>query len=238
VKPWAVFALGGLSISDIDQRLSPLLKDYSIELWKVSCSRSNIVSSFAVTLRRSRHIVALNFGIACGIQDGVPHSRARDDRLPLINSNDIQAFLLTGRSFQRLLYDMRKAFYFDDTAQLRDIESLVLNEMPSHPPCLPYSSEKTEHMPVFHDAVQKYSAAIKVHWNLKNFLRREFEAREDADLGSVITLTGSACYAQATTCEQYMRENWPSTSYNVLQLLRDALLCGNASCKLFFCLFL
>jgi hypothetical protein len=163
VKPWAVFALDGLSISQVDQRLSPLLKDYAIELWKVSCARSNIVSSFAVTLRRSRHMVALDFGTACGIQDGALHSRVRDDRLPLVNSKDIQEFLLIGRSFQRLLYDMRKAFYFDDTAQMQDIESLVLNEMRSHLPSLPHISEKTEHMPVFPDAVQKHAAAIKVH---------------------------------------------------------------------------
>jgi hypothetical protein len=233
VKPWAVFALDGLSISDIDQRLSPILKDYSIELWKLSNGRSSIVSSFAVTLRRSRHIVARHFGIICGIQDGVSHSRIGEERLPLVSSKDIQDFLLPGRSFQRLLHDMRKAFYFDDTAQLRDVEALVLNGVPFYWPRLPYDLKNTESMQTSPDAVLTYPAAIKLHWNLKNFLQGEFEANEAIDLGSVITLTGSACYAQATTCERYMTKNWPSTSHDVLQLLRVALLCGKASCTFF-----
>jgi hypothetical protein len=55
------------------------------------------------------------------------------------------------------------------------------------------------------------------------------------DLESVITLTGSALFAQATTCAAYLKQNWPSTWEAVLSVLQRALSNENKTASGEFC---
>jgi hypothetical protein len=215
VHPWAVFALHGLPINEVGEKVRPLLWKYSNGL------RIAVTKSFVSALRRNCHRIARNFGILCGVQDPFSNEDPKDRPL-LITSQDIQALFDTGRPFQQLVREMRKIFYFDDSANLQEIVALVLDQF--------LIDQKQKQVPYLDD-IKIYSGAIKLHWNLKSFLRGEFEGQVEVDLGSVITLTGSACYAEAMTCEKYLEMHWPSTSSVILDLLRVALVNGKANCK-------
>lgn len=66
---------------------------------------------------------------------------------------------------------------------------------------------------------------MNVHWDIFTFISAQYGTEHPA-IGSVLVLTGSAVRAQATTCEEYLRTNWPKTGSIFLQivegLLRDA----------------
>ncbi|XHG05755.1 hypothetical protein AWENTII_008968 [Aspergillus wentii] len=72
------------------------------------------------------------------------------------------------------------------------------------------------------------SATIKVVYRIKwdpfQFFQSQGYNEEPADaIVGVITLTGSAEKSQALTCSQYMRQTWPSSGPQVLQLTQDTL---------------
>jgi len=52
--------------------------------------------------------------------------------------------------------------------------------------------------------------------------RRAGSGHGHVDLGSVITLSGSAIRTQATTCAEYMRQTWPASGVENLNLICEA----------------
>lgn len=81
-------------------------------------------------------------------------------------------------------------------------------------------------------------AIFSIHWDLRAFIREQYE-NEPVSIGSIITLSGSAIAAQATTCKHYIEANWPFYGSRVLHLLEKALKSpDNAStCKFSYSLF-
>lgn len=61
-----------------------------------------------------------------------------------------------------------------------------------------------------------------VSWDPVAFLREEeyIEKPEDA-IERAITLTGSTVSAQALTCGGYLRQTWPSTRDQILDLIKS-----------------
>jgi hypothetical protein len=70
------------------------------------------------------------------------------------------------------------------------------------------------------DGSTRYSTAISVHWDMRTFIKTQFGELGTTALGSVITLTGTALHAQATTVKEYVKLNWPATGLALLELLQ------------------
>jgi len=56
---------------------------------------------------------------------------------------------------------------------------------------------------------------------VEEFLKQQFEEGEKCSLGSVITLTGTARYAKASTVRDYLGRNWPTTGPRLLKLIEE-----------------
>ena len=68
-------------------------------------------------------------------------------------------------------------------------------------------------------------ALLKVEWDILTFMRHQFRDDEDQKklLGPVVTISGSAQHAQATTCAEYIQRHWPVHGSSVLDALQNAL---------------
>jgi hypothetical protein len=78
-------------------------------------------------------------------------------------------------------------------------------------------------------------ATFEVAWDLTEFINREFPHQDSLQIGSIITLTGSSVDAQALTCAEYMAQVWPTTGWETLKALQEAINKGIArlhKCKL------
>ena len=62
-----------------------------------------------------------------------------------------------------------------------------------------------------------YHTIFDVTWELLAFVRDVLE--EDEKLSQVLTLTGTQINAQASTCEQYIREFWPDLGPRLLSFI-------------------
>ena len=65
-------------------------------------------------------------------------------------------------------------------------------------------------------------ASLLMPWDLLAFMDTQYVDNKDAHLASVITLSGTAQYAQATTCSEYAEQNWPSRGLRVIQAFQSA----------------
>ena len=66
-------------------------------------------------------------------------------------------------------------------------------------------------------------ASLTMPWDLLAFMDTQYVDNKDAYLGSVITLSGTAQYAQATTCSQYVEHNWPLRGLRVIKAFQSAI---------------
>ena len=64
---------------------------------------------------------------------------------------------------------------------------------------------------------------LNVEWDLLGFMRNQFVDFSNANLGSVITLTGTAQNAQATTCLDYAERNWPFQGSMLIEAFQSAI---------------
>lgn len=60
---------------------------------------------------------------------------------------------------------------------------------------------------------------FEISLDLKAFLSWYWDDESCRDLKTVLTLTGSAADAQALTCEEFLKQNWPTNGAEVLHLL-------------------
>ena len=74
-------------------------------------------------------------------------------------------------------------------------------------------------------------ASLFMDWDLPRFMRSQFIDDNEASLASVITLSGSVLYAQATTCSEYVRNTWPSQGARILRLFQHAFEAENHEAK-------
>ena len=70
-----------------------------------------------------------------------------------------------------------------------------------------------------------HNALLKVKWDILAFMKDQFHENEypNTTLGSVVTISGSVQHAQATTCEEYVKQNWAAHGMGILEALQDAL---------------
>jgi hypothetical protein len=64
---------------------------------------------------------------------------------------------------------------------------------------------------------------FEISWNLPQFIQDEFPDKNDLQLGSIITITGSCVDAQALTCAEYMHQVWPTTGLDTLKALQETM---------------
>ena len=67
------------------------------------------------------------------------------------------------------------------------------------------------------------AASLTMNWDFLAFMDNQYVNGRNADLGSVITLSGTAQNAQATTCLEYVKYNWPSRSSRVIRAFQSAI---------------
>ena len=60
-------------------------------------------------------------------------------------------------------------------------------------------------------------------------MRNQYDDYKNVVLSSVITITGTALFAQATTCGQYVQQSWPLKGDSVLEVLQLAVRKSNHS---------
>ena len=73
-----------------------------------------------------------------------------------------------------------------------------------------------------------YSVALRVHWELEEYLDKYFDAKDDN--GNIMTLTGEVACAQALPCGEYMQQTWPRTGAATFTAVQYTLLHGS-SCE-------
>ncbi|KAF5560177.1 nucleoside phosphorylase [Fusarium napiforme] len=72
---------------------------------------------------------------------------------------------------------------------------------------------------------EAYSCVLfDLDWNILEFFDSQEHAKSPEEvLPAVVTLTGSASDAQASSCAQFIEQTWPTTGDSILQLIRDLL---------------
>ena len=67
-------------------------------------------------------------------------------------------------------------------------------------------------------------ASVTMQWDVLNFMESQYHGNDSPNksIGAVITISGSALHAQAATCSEYVRQNWPSHGLEVLNAIQDA----------------
>ncbi|KAI1425450.1 hypothetical protein F5Y12DRAFT_784703 [Xylaria sp. FL1777] len=99
-----------------------------------------------------------------------------------------------------LARDIRRALYFDDLFNKRDICHQIKRNISTNTPM----------------------ARIELDWKPFEFFESQFRGIIP-DIGSLVTLTGSALYAHATTCKSYLQSTWPRTWEPFLVALQSAM---------------
>jgi hypothetical protein len=117
----------------------------------------------------------------------------------------VQAMLVSGDAFRHLASELRQSLYRDDMYQMTTIRNVVLQSM---------SSSNTI-------TACWATATFSAKWDVMGFMRSQYS--RIPSVASVVVLTGSALYAQATTCGEYVRTNWPLIGSIFLDLLDKVL---------------
>ncbi|KAF5642374.1 hypothetical protein F52700_3170 [Fusarium sp. NRRL 52700] len=72
-----------------------------------------------------------------------------------------------------------------------------------------------------------YRATFELEWDVFDFFRTQgYDGPPQNIIEGVITLTGCCPDAQATTCAQYLLQTWPSTSGELIEIIKIALTRG------------
>ena len=124
-----------------------------------------------------------------------------EDLLAALGS--IQDVLVSCDAFQQLASELGRAFYRDNTCEMENIRNAVSTVV------------GLQSLPL------QYEAQLHVDWDIFAFMHSQYG--NIVPVASVVVLTGSALYAQATTCGEYVRKNWPTTGPVFLDLLETAL---------------
>ena len=71
----------------------------------------------------------------------------------------------------------------------------------------------------------QYRASLKMQWDVLGFMEDQFRDSDvpNTALGSVVIISGSSKHSQATSCKEYIAQNWPAHGLEILDALQDAL---------------
>ena len=78
---------------------------------------------------------------------------------------------------------------------------------------------------LFRNEIEQYCASLKIQWDVLNFMNGQFcdDDFPNTTLGTVVTISGWARQAQATTCSEYIRQTWPRLGQGILEAVQEAL---------------
>ena len=71
--------------------------------------------------------------------------------------------------------------------------------------------------------LNKNKCLLTMEWDLLGFMKSQYPDNDNAELGSVITLSGTVLHAQATTCLDYAQQTWPSHGSEVVMAFQSAI---------------
>jgi hypothetical protein len=252
-QQWAQFAMAHNSPTEIETRLTALLKAFAIHLatrpTALSLDQSTghlaqddpstrfLLDGAIKLIRTYRPMIARYFldhsvsseGGPISLYDhlqGLGHHFSLAERVDLlvhqgIHENDdedednivdediiaqletVQAMLVSGDAFRDLASELRRSLYRDDEYRTASIRAIVLGNDHSF------------------DTACWTTAGFLAKWDVMGFMRSQYSKLPS--VASIMVLTGSALYAQATTCGDYVRTNWPMTGSIVLDLIDKAL---------------
>jgi hypothetical protein len=114
---------------------------------------------------------------------------------------DVESFrdtLVSSEVFNELALKLRQMLYHGN---MRDMESIQ------------------SYMTLTSDP---YCCSFELDWSLAEYMCLQY-GKQFPSVGAVIVITGSALYAQATTCEKYIEQTWPKSEISLVQEL-DAFL--------------
>jgi hypothetical protein len=123
-------------------------------------------------------------------------------------SNDfdlIKDTLVSSGAFQQLASKLRRDFCCDDRRELGAISQIL-----TRAGIWPHS---------FRSQICRVS--FWIHWNISEFMHSQYN--KPVPVATVVALTGSALNAQATTCGEYIRTNWPTIGPAFLDIIDESL---------------
>lgn len=139
----------------------------------------------------------------------------------LANITPIREFFVSDEAFQNLAVAIRRSLYYDERAEMEHIAQQILRGLFRNPKIDSQSSSESQTRDSLVDSLDRNCVAqFHVNWGIEEFLRSQF-GRVLPRIGSLVALTGSAFYAQATTCEEYMRTTWPNTGAFLISALQS-----------------
>jgi hypothetical protein len=118
----------------------------------------------------------------------------------------VKAILISDESFDRLASELRQQLLYDYESTMETMSQIVTSEFD-----LPHGIN-----------TQTFCVSFKIEWDILNFMR--FQYGEIVPIATVVVLTGSSTNAQATTCGEYVRQNWPLVGPEVLKIIDKSLL--------------
>ena len=145
------------------------------------------------------------------IPDPVDQEVFPDDSDSTISYPDALHFLVNSRPFKRLISSIKTSLALTprDGTLMNNISKRIVEEF-----------SRLSHKP---GTTQQYTATFKLVWDPMQFLAQTYPEDLNQDLAGVIVIVGDAIDAQATTCENYMRQTWPLTGLGTLLGLQRVL---------------
>jgi hypothetical protein len=200
----------------VRQYRSQIARSFSERLFSVS----NYPTSLNVLLQRDERQLSLMERIGLlsrtlshddDLVDDVSLDPAMEDTIENESEEDLLTILTDLRhsfisqgAFRLLATDVRRRLYRDDVIEMQSIKTIM------------------EEGSLFRLRSGFHEANFSVHWPLKEFMRSQYDG-DTPHIGSVIVLTGSALYAQATTCARYVEATWPTCGSYFLNVLNGVL---------------
>ncbi|KAI0539656.1 hypothetical protein GGR58DRAFT_512195 [Xylaria digitata] len=114
----------------------------------------------------------------------------------------VKGFFIQGGPSQSLVTMLRRALYFDDRFKMTEIRDQIEIHL--------------------FETKAKLAVEFQLDWKPFEFFESQFEGRIP-QIGALVTLTGSAFYAQAATCKEYLKHNWPATWEPFLSALQSTI---------------
>lgn len=116
--------------------------------------------------------------------------------------SSVQGVLVSSDAFQQMAMELARVFYRDTNMEMKNVQRAVAIQFGSQP----HPLARTRFF---------------VDWDIVAFMHAQYGGI--VSISSVVVLTGSAFYAQVTTCGDYIRKYWPSTGPVFLAAIERAL---------------
>ncbi|KAF1950615.1 hypothetical protein CC80DRAFT_482470 [Byssothecium circinans] len=134
-----------------------------------------------------------------------------DDEGLCATAEPFREHLVQNKAFGRLVQSVRTSLYHNDHEHMNSIQKELVCETPA-----------MAHRYLLGQRALAFEAKLNVNWDLAGYMSSQY-GQKPTSLASVVTVTGSALYAQATTCAEYMAATWPRTATFLIDVLDEAL---------------